>query len=310
MEKLNISQAKSINLVHYLSELGHQPVKVRGNDYWYLSPLRNEHTASFKVNNKRNVWYDHGIGKGGDIITFGTLYFNCSISDLLQKLSNNTLDSFFQPQKANVLKDILDYSKRENKADSAGKIIITQVRNDIMNASLIRYLKQRQISLAIAQSYCREVDFQLYGKQRTAVGFQNNSEGFELRSASFKGSSSPKDVKLFTNNGAKLTVFEGFFDFLSYIQSLPKTADEKVDFLVLNSLAFFEKSKAVMDKYPLVDLFLDNDKSGQDCVLKAKEWNSEQYQDQSHLYRPYKDLNEQLCIQSSKKRKLRSGKRL
>jgi len=31
--------------------------------YWYLSPLREEKEASFKVNRKKNVWYDHGIGK-------------------------------------------------------------------------------------------------------------------------------------------------------------------------------------------------------------------------------------------------------
>ena len=35
--------------------------KINNNDYWYLSPLRNEKEASFKINRSKNTWYDHGI---------------------------------------------------------------------------------------------------------------------------------------------------------------------------------------------------------------------------------------------------------
>ncbi len=87
MKELICAEAKQIDLVDYLASLGYQPQKVRNQDYWYLSPLRDEKTASFKVDRRLNVWYDHGTGKGGDLIDFGTLYFNCSISDLLSRLS-------------------------------------------------------------------------------------------------------------------------------------------------------------------------------------------------------------------------------
>jgi hypothetical protein len=66
----NCAEAREIDLVNYLFTLGFHPLKIRGNDYWYLSPLREEREASFKVNRKLNVWYDHGIGEGGDIIEF------------------------------------------------------------------------------------------------------------------------------------------------------------------------------------------------------------------------------------------------
>jgi hypothetical protein len=87
MEKLNCEQAKRLDLVEYLAFLGHQPQKVTNGDYWYLSPLRDERTASFKVNRNRGIRFDHGIGKGGDLIDFGTLYHNCSVSELLERLS-------------------------------------------------------------------------------------------------------------------------------------------------------------------------------------------------------------------------------
>ena len=89
MEKLNCEQAKRLDLMEYLAFLGHQPQKIRNGDFWYLSPLRDEKTASFKVNRHRGIWFDHGIGKGGDLIDFGTLYHNCSVSELLERLSGS-----------------------------------------------------------------------------------------------------------------------------------------------------------------------------------------------------------------------------
>ncbi len=56
-----------MDMVEYLQKLGYQPQKIRNNDYWYLSPLRDEKTASFKVNRKLNAWYDFGLGQGGNI---------------------------------------------------------------------------------------------------------------------------------------------------------------------------------------------------------------------------------------------------
>jgi DNA primase len=68
MKKSTCKQAKEIPLVEFLQTLRYWPVKIQNENVWYRSPLREEKTASFKVNTKLNVWYDHGLGKGGDII--------------------------------------------------------------------------------------------------------------------------------------------------------------------------------------------------------------------------------------------------
>jgi DNA primase len=67
------TEARQMDIVSYLSTLGYEPAKIRNFDYWYLSPLRSEKTPSFKVNRKLNLWYDHGIGKGGNVIDFAIL---------------------------------------------------------------------------------------------------------------------------------------------------------------------------------------------------------------------------------------------
>jgi len=48
----SIHEARQQDMVDYLQQLGYLPEKIRGNDYWYLSPLRNEKTPSFKVNRR------------------------------------------------------------------------------------------------------------------------------------------------------------------------------------------------------------------------------------------------------------------
>jgi hypothetical protein len=87
---VSTEEARQIDIVDYLSKLGHQPTKIRNVDYWYLSPLRDEKTPSFKVNRKLNRWYDHGIGKGGNLIDFGLLYHNITIGEFLSLLTNGS----------------------------------------------------------------------------------------------------------------------------------------------------------------------------------------------------------------------------
>jgi hypothetical protein len=92
---LTCAEARQIDLVNYLANLGHQPQKILGNDYWYRSSLRAEKHASFKVNRKKNIWYDFGTGAGGTIIDFGIRYHHCSISQFLKQLQPSF--SFHQP---------------------------------------------------------------------------------------------------------------------------------------------------------------------------------------------------------------------
>ena len=64
---MELEQIRQISLVGFLEGMGHVPVSRKGNDVWFRSPFRNERTASFKVDTQRNIWFDFGLGKGGDI---------------------------------------------------------------------------------------------------------------------------------------------------------------------------------------------------------------------------------------------------
>jgi len=299
---ISCREAKEKDLVEYLAALGHQPQKIQGNDYWYLSPLHEEKTPSFKVNKKFNVWYDHSIGQGGNLVDFGILYYRCSVSEFLQKLSGNS--SFHQHQFP-----LLDSSQQKEPANDKSRIKILS-ETSIESDALFQYLNHRKIPLEVADRFCRQVDFELYGKKITALGFPNRSGGFELRNATFKGSSSPKDISFIDNRTEQIAVFEGFFSFLSFATINQNLHAPLTNCLVLNSLAFFEKSRSLMEKYEQVHLVLDNDTAGKRCTVKALQW-SDRYIDRSDFYGHHKDLNDWLQDNDQHPRKqIRQGRRL
>lgn len=301
MKKLSCAQAKQLDMVDYLASLGHQPIKIARQDYWFLSPFRNENSASFKVNRKLNVWFDFGEGKGGDLLDFGKRYHNCSINELLEKLAGHQQTqnfSFHPPKFAGEKKDL-----------GSGKILILEDRR-LAAPALVKYLEERKIPIEIAEHFCREIDFLLYQKRHTAIGFQNNSGGYELRNPYFKGSNSPKDVSFFDHGRQqKLTVFEGFFNYLSFHSIIEKEPQQLTNFLVLNSLSFFEKSREKMETHQQVHLFLDRDPTGSKFTQKAIEWDKARYIDRSHIYQNRKDLNDWLIKRDhEQKQSLRIGR--
>ena len=260
MATISCAEAKKIDMVQYLSDLGFEPQKIRGNDYWYHSPFRKETDPSFKVNRKFNVWYDHGLQKGGNLIDFGILFHECSVSELLQKIERKNTFSSHQQNHLNRPASFIN-------AGEKAKIAIMDIRDSIKLLSLQEYLSIRKIPLKIANHYCKEIDFQLYDCKYTVIGFKNSAGGYELRSANFKASSSPKEVTLIGHDFSKsILVFEGFFDFLSYqaihhrkLILLPK---QQRNFLILNSIGFVEKMKPRLEKYTSVHLYLDRDSKG------------------------------------------------
>ncbi len=280
--RLTIEEARQSDIVDYLSNLGHEPSKIRSGDYWYLSPLREEKTPSFKVNKKLNRWYDHGLGKGGNIIDFAILYHNCTVGECLDQLSNNL--SF---QKPLVIQD----QKKDNSITES-KIIILQEKA-LTSLPLLRYLQQRKIPVDLADAFCREVKYELNGKEYFGIGFKNNSGGYEIRNPYFKASSSPKDITTFNNAAKDANVFEGFIDFLSFLAIHKNQHQIPNDFVVLNSIAFFEKARPFLEQHDSIRLYLDRDKTGQNCSRYALNL-SNKYKDESCLYKYHNDLNDWL----------------
>jgi hypothetical protein len=279
---LSIEEARQTDIVEYLSKLGYEPSKIRRDDYWYLSPLREEKTPSFKVNKKLNRWYDHGLGRGGNVIDFAILYNNCAVGEFLHQLSSG-----FSFQKPSLTPDQI---KLNRNAES--KINILHEKT-LTSLSLLRYLQQRKIPIDLAEVYCKEVKYELNGKEYFGIGFKNDAGGYELRNPYFKASSSPKDITTFNKGANEAAVFEGFMDFLSFMVIHKNQPQILYDFVILNSISFFEKARPLMEQHDTIRLYLDRDTTGQNCSKYAISLNKK-YKDESGLYQHHNDLNDWL----------------
>jgi len=277
---MNAKQAKNIMIADYLHAMGINSKKVQGDDLWYCSPLREERTPSFKVNNRFNAWYDHGTGQGGNIIDLVMkMQQLSSVSEALQFLGGNM-----------PAKQIVSFSFQQQNICSK----ITNIRVEpISNQALISYILSRKIDLELARLYCQEVNYTVRNMNYFSIGFKNDSQGYELSNQYFKGSSSPKDITTYKNEKDSCLIFEGFWDMLSYF-TLKDINQPEHDVVVLNSVLNLPKAVSFIAAHDKVYTFLDNDLAGERTtnVLMGI---CKSLLNQSVHYSNFKDLNDYLC---------------
>lgn len=276
----------------YLAGMGIYPTKDRGYYGMYHSPFREDKYASLKVDYNKNLWIDFGSNEGGTLIDLVMRIENCSNGEAMglleQKLSGTDPFSF---QGNNI-------SNSGKTRESAIKI--TNVTT-LDAPALLNFLSGRGISAELARQYCKEVHYLVNDKPYYAVGFQNNSSGWVLRSEYFKGCTSV-DAKTFFNAGnnkESLLLFEGFADFLSYLV-LKGEKEPKQNVIVLNSVVNLPKVKNELSICQAIYAFLDNDEGGKRAVQELRTI-CKDVRDMSVHYAKHKDLNDYLCSRSTPK---------
>ena len=288
---MNIDQIKKIKLQEFLATIDCKPVKQYGVNLMYLSPLRTEKHASFKVNTELNLWYDFGISRGGNIIDLAELLYNSSdVSYLIHQIERNA------PGCVSVSLPTAKPNTPQNSFENLQVLSIS-------HPALIKYLGERCIDIEIARTVCKELHFDTRGKHYFGIGFPNIAGGYEIRNPFFKGGITPKDISLFHNEESKQScfVFEGFMDFLSFMMLRRKENDglKRQDYLVLNSVSNVKKALEPLSHYENVQCFLDNDEAGRKAYQALLMGLKVPVIDSSGLYADCKDLNEFLCCQNS-----------
>ena len=287
---MNINAIKQIKLQDFLAAIGCKPVKQYGVNLMYLSPLRAEKHASFKVNTELNKWYDFGIGRGGNIIALAELFYNSSdVSYLIHQIARNA------PSSVSGSLPTVKPITPQNSFEHLQVLPIT-------HPALIKYLEERCIDVETARTVCKELHFDTRGKHYFGIGFPNITGGYEIRNPFFKGCIAPKDISHFYAEEPKKVcfLFEGFMDFLSFMTLRRKENDglKRQDYLVLNSVSNIHKALEPLSHYENVQCFLDTDEAGRNAYLQLSKELRKPITDASTLYNGYKDLNEYLCAES------------
>lgn len=275
-------EIKTIPLATFMSRLGHEPVRRCGDKLWYKSPLRQEHTPSFKVETTFNCWYDFGIGKGGNIIDLAAEIFQ---STDMRHLLCRIAESCTVPS----VQTVASISVTRHSAPSFENIRIVPLGSH----ALVAYLQERGIPPEISKAHCQQIHYSCRGKRYYAVAFANESGGHEIRNRYFKGCISPKDIsirRIRDGPSTECTVFEGFIDYLSALTLGIIGADA----IILNSVSNVNRAIPHLRDYTTIHCYLDNDVAGKTALGQLTEQLEISVIDRSTLYSGYNDLNEYL----------------
>ncbi|MFV0154813.1 toprim domain-containing protein [Empedobacter falsenii] len=270
---------ENYSIVEYLSRIGIQPVKIKNQVYFYLSPFRKEFTASFKVDANINRYYDFGEGKGGGLVSLISRLEKIQVREIVYRYSNNNFS--FQKLKTNISENIIQ-SKR----------IQILERKPLYSYILKSYLRERGIYSNKAYQYVEEIKFKIEkGSVQYALGFQNIDGNYEIRNKLFKGSTR-KNLSIFLKNklDKRVFIFEGFFDFLSFLE-INNYPD--FNYIILNSTANILKLIEYLDSenFNEIHLYLDNDLSGNNCTNEIISRYNSKVIDHRIEYKIFNDLN-------------------
>lgn len=257
----DLEKIKAIPICEYLASKGVK-VPAHGNisAFW-----RGDRNPSVSLDRAGNRWYDHGTGEHGSVIDLCMRFEGCSFEQALDILASGSSSFTELPAIAPCKKE---------------PAIIFDSIGYIQHPALLQYLRSRCISPSLANIFCKEVFFHYANdpqqRLKFAIGFQNQRGGWELRCSCFKKCTG-KFYSHIDNGGSHIVVFEGFFDYLSYLEFpdsiIPKRAAE--NHLILNSIAMADcmlrdLKAGKLGNISTASLYLDADDAGRKTSAKIE----------------------------------------
>ena len=291
MKEEDLSRIKRYSIVEYLERKGIKPVRRTPAYALYRSPLREETHPSFKVDTEKNLWIDYAEGRGGSIIDLCMRLEGCTLSEAIRILGQNAPDITHVPRRESVQGSSKQESIRQAVSTSGVRRLIEI--SDTLPPHLLKYLEEdRCINLEKTMPFLRCISHEVRGLHYQAIGFANQSGGYELRdNGTFKGTIAPKDITpIFADRVEPVCIFEGFMDFLSFLSMKEEVIHHC---LVMNSVSNVAKAIRYLNDRHLTHIraFLDNDDAGKRATndfIRA----GFKVEDMSVHYRNFKDLNE------------------
>lgn len=283
---MNINQTKNIPLVELLGKSNIFPVRITENRALYYALNRFEKTPSLSIELKKNKAIDYGTGKVYDAVSLIQEIHNCSVSDALKIISEKNFSSF---QKQEKFENKTNFEEEKNYR-------ILKVEDEITHPALIQYLQKRKV--LEHKKLLKEIHYEVKNKEGIwkkyfSVGFPSQHENsFEISSPIWKGCLGKKDIVLIENDSNIINIFEGFWDYFSFISLEKFHQNIKSDFIILNSLSLLNKLTN-FEKYITIFVWFDNDNVGKSCT-KLLENKFKNVKDCSEFYskKNCKDLNE------------------
>lgn len=255
----------SIPIVSVLEHFGRRTDHYRG---MYYSPFREERYPSMHIDATLNLWNDFGADIGGNVL------------HMVSRLSGEPLSRSWDILAGISPASISGLELIPVREQSRGnRISVDSVGTRFTSGKLISYARSRGISEDLLNRYCCQISYHVgdsVSPHHTSIGFPA-ADGWVLRSAreGFGAKLCTSCRPTFIGKGGDFTsaiqspcveVFEGFFDFLSWMELSGRLVPES-DVCVLNSVNNLCRSVDYLKGHESVSCWLDNDQAGRKAQL-------------------------------------------
>lgn len=305
---MNIKDAKSIPLDEFLQRQGYTG-KLKAGRLWYS--VRQESTPSFVLTKDRFAWFDHGTGRGGNIINWPIEYrgvrdVSASLGYIQQVMGPGYVS---QPVR-------MEYKPMEPELPYYTLISFDEFE-PFSRHELTAHAKQlasRGIDPVKVAPYLYQVKFHHQDDPKKTVyhgfGMRNESDGFEVRANLFgtgykKTTVGAKDVTIVQarNSDHKTEdwhtrpwkAFYSIMDFLTFI-TIDRAPAGTYNFIVIHGDAMIGKAAEYlhdmppghMEHYMHMDASGNGQRAALDLMGELPSWGGG---DMAYQYEGFKDLN-------------------
>ncbi len=250
-----------ISIKSLLNYLGFKPVVSNEKESFYSNIFISNSLKpkSFRLDHALDVWFDKSIGKGGNIIDFGKLYWpNLDKDAILEKLR-----SFPENKEYHYMFPVNEKSRRKRRPVKLPHYQIERTRQLGITSEVSEFLHEAGL-WEIADSNLVEVHYYVRdekGKRRDfcAAGWPNENGGWEVYAKNFKSCIGPKGMSIFQASTINITVFQEFTD---YLKNRDKLYALYSSIIVLNSPQFLSAAINRVRKYKNVTFYVDEIREG------------------------------------------------
>jgi hypothetical protein len=242
-----------------------------------------DNDPSFSVDDRIGAWYDHGNGKGGNIIDFGIAYWpTLNFNEVVDKIQTT----------CNISPVSKEY--RPRLPVKVRNYVIGHVKPLGSHPAITGYLQGRGV-FDVAKTHLSEIyyhvkDYKGEKKDFFAAGWKNESGSWEVRNKYFKGCLGQKAISCIQGDAKRVAVFEGFINYLSWLKDNPEGGHS---IIILNSLSLLNEGINKAKQFTFIDLYLDRDNSGYQATKQFI--NALPYAaDKSAVYEKFNDYNDKL----------------
>lgn len=307
-----LEKIKSVPLPSLLAHFGVHPVKgcSEGKRYYmYIAAYRHERHPSLSVFFHDGKWLFHDFATGETGTNLDMLVrfnFFRDWREAASFVAKNYLGCALPEEDPKLDKDMDDKAISVEKSYPGVIHSISPIKKDYV----VAYLASRGIPLSVASKYIFVATYSYPPSEKRFFGlaWKTRKGGWSIRwpldlpngkGKTFVGPAGitvyPADISGVTDS---CLVFEGIFDFLSYVFMAGGTIN--MDAIVLNSVCNVCEAYDVLSDYDDINCYLDNDQPGWETTTRIAKRFPGKVRDMSDMYKHCNcnDLNDYLIFKT------------